>query len=112
MPTAGARLLTVRLRRWLLADLLRWRTVNGGWAARALGVRPRRRLLAKVLRWRTLKKQQPPAMPRAAVLVEDQKDASSSSMVSLSMDSTTVRTLVSSGSMFLAKNDADAILPS
>jgi hypothetical protein len=58
------------------------------------------------------KKQQPPADAEGCCFEMDQKDASSSSMASLSTDSMTARTLVSSGSMFLAKNDADAILPS
>lgn len=40
-----------------------------------------------------------------------QNAASSSSMISLSIVSITWRVLVSSGSMFLAKNDATAILP-
>ncbi|SKX65807.1 Uncharacterised protein [Mycobacteroides abscessus subsp. abscessus] len=54
----------------------------------------------------------------AAVLVcdacrsADQKAASSSSITSLSMFSTTPRTEVSSGSMFLAKKLATATLPS
>lgn len=61
---------------------------------------------------RSTQKTAAPGECRGLLFSEDQKDASSSSMVSLSMPSMTVRVLVSSGSMFLAKNDADAILPS
>gem|GEM_PF-3708795 len=45
-------------------------------------------------------------------LAAAQNAASSSSMISLSMDSSTARVLVSSGRKFFAKNEATAILPS
>jgi hypothetical protein len=44
--------------------------------------------------------------------VWDQNEASSSSMISLSIASNTARVLVSSGRKFFAKNEATAILPS
>lgn len=78
-----------------------------------LSGRVRRPLIARFCAdARSTQKKQPPADAEGCFFEMDQKDASSSSMVSLSMDSRTARVLVSSGSMFLAKNDADAILPS